>query len=225
MPFARILERDRDNLLMIAAIAPASQAGPRIRALYPMAKDQNWPEQRLNGFFSARALVARGMRLMGHEPVAVSPGGSAAPDWGRHFDGSISYGPSHVAVWLSCDTTHGHGLHLFRIGDATDAVTRAERHILTLLPGLQRLTMEERLAAAVSAKRALAKALAPRIESQAGRHCATVVGAAQSGITLSLTDDLATDLRRGSRFRVDLRVYPGLVLTRISVPAPAAIRP
>ena len=215
MPAARILDRDSDNLLMIAPIAAADRAGPRLRGLYPVDEGA---EGRGAAFLTARALAMRGMRILGQAPVPLSARADAPPDWGAGMGGSISYAAQQVGVWLCRDATRSPGLNLMRTGDPPDQQAPEEIALLDRLPGLARMTRPERLAAAQSARRALAKALWPRVGAGLAPGCAVVVPAQQSGITLSLTRGIGPGLESGMLFRVELRVFPDLVLTRISVP-------
>ncbi|MDO5631152.1 MAG: hypothetical protein Q4G22_04870 [Paracoccus sp. (in: a-proteobacteria)] len=219
MPFGRILDRDRNNLLMTAPVADPRLAGPRLRALYPLLPQfAGWTSQRQAEFLTARALVMRGMRIFGQTPRPVLPAPEAPPDWGEGITGSISYAAGQVGVWLSRSVDRGPGLNLLPITGGPDMLTAAEIRLLDHLPGLARMAGRERLAAAVSAKRALVKALAVCGRGRFSPGCAEVVLSDLPGVTLSLTHDLGVGLWRGTRFRVGLRVLPGLVMTQVSVP-------
>lgn len=212
MPFSRIIARDRGSLLMSAPIAPVSRAGPRLRSLYPELPGGG--AERQAAFLTARALVMRGMRILGQPPVPVPPMRDGAAPWG----GSISYTSDRVAVWLCRDPALNPGLNLMEPGDLPGSVDDEEAELLNRLPALARMTPDERIAAALSARRALFKALAPRIGPPPPGDCVKVVALAQSGLTLSLRRALGPGLPEGIRFRTEIRAFPGFVLTWVAAP-------
>ncbi|RJL19447.1 hypothetical protein [Paracoccus siganidrum] len=223
MDHARILDREADGLLLIAPLAPASQARPRLLALY---RDRlaAIPESGRDAFLTGRAMATRGMRVLGLRPKVVAERIGAA--WPEGLAGAIGHGGGQVGVWLRRDGTESLGLDLRKIGGEAQAkmLSQHEWHLLSRQPGLARMRPEERVAGAISAKHALARALALQLGVAASPAALLVRPSARSGICLGLADARQHGLSAEDGFRVELRVMPGLVLTRVAVGQLARLR-
>lgn len=224
MDYARILDREADGLLLIAPLAPATDARPRLLALY---RDQlaALSESERDTFLTARAMATRGMRLLRLQPQAI-PGHPEAA-WPLNMIGAISHDGGQVAVWLRRGRSESLGLDLQAIRPDAQAglLSGTELHLLAQLPGLARLRPEEKQAGAISAKQALSRGLALHLGAAISPADLEIQTSARSGISLGLADAALHGLRADSDFRVELRVMPGLVLTRIAIGALPRLRP
>ncbi|SEN21032.1 4'-phosphopantetheinyl transferase EntD (siderophore biosynthesis) [Paracoccus alcaliphilus] len=220
MDHARILDREAEGLLLIAPLASASRARPRLRALY-RDHPAMMPEAGRDAFLTGRAMVTRGMRLLGMTPQVVDDEGAV---WPKGLAGAVSHGGGQVGVWLRRGGAGSLGLDLRAIGDGAQGLSQHELHLLSQQPGLARMRPEERQAGAISAKHALARALAPQLGAAVSPAALTVRASARSGISLGLADAALSGPGVEGGFRVELRVMPGLVLTRVAVGRPARLR-
>ncbi|RJE86641.1 hypothetical protein [Paracoccus onubensis] len=224
MDHARILDREADGLLLIAPLAPAADARPRLLALY---RDQltALPESERDMFLTARAMATRGMRLLRLQPQAIP--GHPEVAWPSGMVGAMSHDGGQVAVWLrrSGSETLGLDLQAIRPDAQAGLLSGTELHLLAQQPGLARLRPEEQQAGAISAKQALSRGLALQLGVPVSPADLEIRASARSGINLRLMDAALHGLRVDSDFRVELRVMPGLVLTRVAVGTLSPLRP
>lgn len=220
MDHARILDRHGDGLLLIAPVAPAAEARPRLLALYSDHLP-SVPERGRDAFLTGRAMVARGMRLLSLTPQAISPlaGANWHGDMTEGLAGATSNDSGQVAVWLQRNAWCWLGLDLREIeaDSQFDELSSKETQLLSQQGSLARMQSDERWAGAVSAKHALSRALAPQLGCTASPAALAVRFSTQSGISLGLKDARQAGLHADDVFCVELRVMPGRVLTRVAV--------
>ncbi|WP_147457628.1 hypothetical protein [Paracoccus alkanivorans] len=211
-------------MLLIAPIGSAANARPRLLSLYSDQLEVLSESER-DAFLTGRAMVMRGMRLLRLPPQAIPE--HPERQWPTDLTGAISHDGGQVAVWLRRGRSESLGLDLRAIRADAQAgpLSGTELHLLAHQPGLTRMRPEERRMGAISAKHALSRGLASRLGTAVGPADLEVRASARSGISLRLADAVLYGLRPGSRFRVELRVMPGLVLTRVLVGALPRLRP
>ncbi|MEE4348326.1 MAG: 4'-phosphopantetheinyl transferase superfamily protein [Paracoccaceae bacterium] len=174
-------------------------------------------------FLSGRAMVQAAMAQLGVPPRHVTNAANRAPVWPDGLTGSLSHARGRCAGLVSRNTNLTFGVDTEAIAQnrtltaiLTETLSPAERRIITQgpFPAATNATL------AFSAKEALFKALYARVGHHFGFDAAELCAApTDTGLTLTLTTDLAEGLTRSQRFDLHHRLTTTHVLTWLAAPS------